>query len=86
MRGKLIPAIVLCILQLGDFLSTRLALAHGAVESSIFVNSVGLWAAKLLCLAIVAVLVWCTRKPSRIWAVCVFYLIVVGWNLSLLRR
>jgi hypothetical protein len=86
MRGKLIPAIVLCILQLGDLLSTRLALAHGAVETNPFVNSMGLWAAKLLCLAIVAVLAWRTRKPSRIWVICVFYMIVVGWNLSLLRR
>ena len=86
MRGKLIPAIVLCILQLGDLLSTRLALAHGAVEANPFVNAVGLWAAKLLCIVFVSVVAWRTRKPSRIWAVCAFYLIVVGWNLSLLRR
>ena len=86
MRGKLIPAIVLCILQLGDLLSTRLALAHGAVEANIFVRPIGLWAAKMLCLAIVAVLAWRTRKPSRIWAICAFYVIVVGWNLSLLLR
>jgi hypothetical protein len=86
MRGKLIPAIVLCILQLGDLLSTRLALAHGAVEANIFVRPIGLLAAKLLCIAIVAVLAWRTRKPSRIWAICAFYVIVVGWNLSLLLR
>ena len=86
MRGKLIPAIVLCILQLGDLLSTRLALAHGAVEANIFVSSIGLWAAKLLCIAIVAVIAWRTRKPARIWAICAFYVIVVGWNLSLLWR
>jgi hypothetical protein len=86
MRGKLIPVIVLCILQLGDLLSTRLALAHGAVEANLFVNSMGLWGAKLLCFAMVAVVAWRTRKPSRIWAVCAFYAMVVGWNLSLLRR
>jgi hypothetical protein len=86
MRGKLAPAIALCILQLGDFLSTRLALAHGAVESSIFVNSVGLWGAKLVCVACVAVLALLAHKPSRLWAACVFYPIVVGCNLSLLLR
>ncbi len=86
MRGKLIPVIVLCILQLGDLLSTRLALAHGAVETNLLVSSIGLWAAKLLCVAIVAIIAWHTRKPSRIWAVCAFYAIVVSWNLSLLRR
>ena len=86
MRGKLIPAIVLCILQLGDLLSTRLALAHGAIETNLFVNSVGLYSAKLVCLAIVVLFAWHTRRPSRIWAVCVFYLVVVTWNLSLLQR
>ena len=86
LRGKLTPAIVLGILQLGDLLSTRLALDHGAVETNVFVSSLGLWEAKLLCLAIVAFLAWYTRKPQRIWGLCAFYVIVVGWNLSLLRR
>jgi hypothetical protein len=86
MRGKLIPAIVLCILQVGDLLSTRLALAHGAIETNVFVSSVGLYSAKLACLAVVALFAWHTRRPSRIWAVCAFYLIVVSWNLSLLQR
>jgi hypothetical protein len=86
MRGKLIPSIVLVILQLGDFLSTRLALEHGAVETNTFVDSLGLWKAKLLCLALVGLFACHTRKPSLIWALCAFYVAVVGWNLSLLQR
>ena len=86
MRGKLAPAIVLGSLQLGDLLSTRLALDHGAVETNFLVSSVGLWEAKLVCLVVIALFAWHTRKPSRIWFLCVFYLCVVSWNLSLLRR
>lgn len=86
MRGKLAPAILLGILQLGDLLSTRLALNHGAIEANFFVSSFGLWEVKLVCLIVIAIFAWHTRRPSRIWFLCAFYLCVVGWNLSLLRR
>ena len=75
------PVIVLCILQLGDLRSTRLGLTHGAVEANPLVSSMGLWATKLLCVAIVAVIAWRARKPSLMWAVCALCAIIVGWNL-----
>ena len=66
MRSKLAPAIVLGGLQLGDLLLTRFALDHGAVETNFLVSSVGLWEAKLVCLVVIALFAWHTRKPSRI--------------------
>ena len=85
-RSKFLVAALLCVLQAGDFVSTRLALRHGAVELNPLVRALGLWEAKLLAFAVVILLVIFARRARLLWTVAVVYTCIVGSNLLLLLR
>jgi Domain of unknown function (DUF5658) len=79
---NVIPFVVLCLLQVGDWISTRMALSiPSVVELNPMVRSFGLWQAKLLMCGIIALLAWRTKKPSKLWVVCGIYILVIASNI-----
>jgi hypothetical protein len=79
---KIIPFLALCLLQAGDFFSTRMALKiPGVLELNPPVREFGLWPAKLLVLGLILLLAWRTKKLARLWAVCGIYAVIVGSNM-----
>jgi hypothetical protein len=70
----------LCLLQIGDVLSTRLASVHGAVELNPIVRASGLWQAKLLALFLIFLLVRRSEKLRSLYFLTATYAAVVGWN------
>ena len=66
---KRIALLVLLLLQAGDLLSTKAAIHAGAAEFNPIVRDLGLWPAKLLTLALIALLVR-TTSMTRVWVVC----------------
>ena len=67
------PAVLLSMVVLlaSDLLSTRLAFAHGAIELNPLVHLLGLWQAKLLVVAAVALLLIRSTKLPWLWTVLV---------------
>lgn len=81
---KIVPLLVLSVLQAADLFSTRIALRiPGITELNPLVRDLGLWQAKLLVLGLVVLLVWRSKSIKRLWAVCAIYALMVGSNLLL---
>lgn len=81
---NVIPSVILCLLQVADWFSTRLALSTPSiVELNPMVRSVGLWQAKLLMCGIIVLLAWRARKPRKLWVVCGIYTVIVASNVFL---
>lgn len=75
---------LLALLQVGDYLSTRLAFAHGAVEANPAAGGLGIGTAKIVALVVIAFMVWRRPKSSWLpWAACGWYVLVVANNLAL---
>lgn len=85
-RLRIVALLILGLLQLVDFLSTKMALAMGGEELNPVVVHAGLWQAKLLALLICALLVWRASRERTLWIVGLTYGGIVVWNLSLLAR
>ena len=84
LNQKLVPFLILCLLQAGDLFSTRMALTiPGVVELNPLVRGFGLWEAKLLVFGLVVLLAWRTRTMARLWAICGVYAVIVGSNVLL---
>jgi hypothetical protein len=84
LNRKTIPFIVLGLLQVGDLLSTRMALKiPGVMELNPLVRELGLWPAKLLVLGFIALLVYRTKSMIRLWGVCGVYALIVASNVLL---
>ena len=86
MKQRFAVFIILVLLQAGDLLSSKLAFAHGAVELNPLVHGLGLWQAKLLVIAVLAVLIWRSTRMRRLWLVVMLYACIVGWNLMLVAK
>lgn len=87
MKPKWIALAILLLLQAGDFLSTKFALAvPGVVELNPLVRTLGLVPAKLLVLGLVLVLIYRAEKLLRIWILCGTYSAIVASNLALAWR
>ena len=86
-RPKLIVLAVLLLLQAGDLVSTRLALAvPGVVELNPVVRDLGLWPAKLITCGFCIMLVLYEKKLWRTWCVCALGGAIVSSNLLLVWR
>lgn len=84
LNRKIIPFLVLGLLQVGDLFSTRMALAiPGLMELNPLVRELGLWPAKLLVFGFIALLVYRTKSQRRLWAVCGVYALIVASNVLL---
>jgi hypothetical protein len=84
LNRKIIPFIVLALLQAGDLLSTHMALKiPGVMELNPLVRSLGLWPAKLIVFGFIVLLVCRTNSPKRLWAVCGVYALIVASNVLL---
>lgn len=83
-RNRIIPVLVLGVLQAADLFSTRVALKiPGITELNPLVRDLGLWQAKLLVLGLIVLLVWRSKSIRRLWAVCAIYAVIVGSNVLL---
>ena len=82
--SNVIPFVIACLLQVGDWLSTQLALAKpGVVELNPLLRSLGLWQAKLLVFGFIVLLAWRSEKPRKLWIVCGIYTMIVASNVLL---
>jgi len=82
LHQKIVPFLILCILQAGDLFSTRMVLSiPGSLELNPLVREFGLWPAKLLVLGLILLFAWRTKKLARLWAVCGIYALIVGSNM-----
>ncbi len=82
--NRIIPVLVLGVLQAADLFSTRVALKiPGITELNPLVRDLGLWQAKLLVLGLIVLLVWRSKSIRRLWAVCAIYAVIVGSNVLL---
>ncbi len=82
LHQKVVPFLILCILQAGDLFSTHMALSiPGVLELNPLVREFGLWPAKLLVLGLILLFAWRTKKMARLWAVCGVYALIVASNL-----
>ncbi len=81
------PILVLCLLQVGDLISTRMALrVPGVLELNPLVRELGLWQAKLTVLVLIVLLAYWTKHTKKVgpaWAVCGVYGLIVVSNLLL---
>jgi hypothetical protein len=81
-NGKIVPFLVLALLQAGDLFSTRMALRiPGVMELNPLVRELGLWQAKLLVLGFIALLVYRTKSRRRLWAACGVYALIIASNI-----
>ena len=84
LNRKIAPFLILCLLQAGDFFSTRMALKiPGVVELNPLVRDLGLWPAKLLVFGLIVLLAWRTKGMGRLWALCGVYAAIVASNVLL---
>ena len=81
MNPRHIALVALGLLQIGDYLTTRIAFSYGAIESNPLVQVVGLWPAKLLALGIVGLLWWHSRSLARLSVLCGAYAGIVFSNM-----
>jgi len=84
--SKKIALVFLVVLQAGDMLSTMAATHAGAVELNPIVRDMGLWPAKLVTVALVALLVWRAKSMTKIWVLCGLYTLIVANNILLVLR
>ena len=83
-RSKWIALAVLAALQVGDLVSTRLALARpGVVEVGFATPLHRLAGREAVCPALRLFWCWSTEKPRRLWFVCGVYTLIVLSNLRL---
>jgi hypothetical protein len=81
---KMVPFLILCLLQVGDLFSTRLALkVPGVMELNPLVRGFGLWQAKLLVFGLIVLLAWQTKRMRRMWTLCGIYAVIVASNVFL---
>jgi hypothetical protein len=84
LNQKIIPFLILCLLQLGDLFSTRLALkVPGVIELNPLVREFGLWQAKVLVFGLIVLLAWQTNRMRRLWTLCGVYAVIVASNVML---
>ena len=84
LNQKIIPFLILCLLQLGDLFSTRLALkVPGVIELNPLVREFGLWQAKVLVFGLIVLLAWQTKRMRRLWTLCGIYAVIVASNVML---
>lgn len=81
------PLLILCVLQLADIVSTRLALkVPGVLELNPLVRQLGLWQSKLAVLGVIVLLaLWVkrTKRVAAVWLVCGVYVLIVASNFRL---
>jgi hypothetical protein len=81
------PILILCVLQVADLISTRLALSvPGVLELNPIVRQLGLWQSKLMVLALIVILaLWVkrTKRVAAVWLVCGVYGLIVASNFRL---
>jgi Domain of unknown function (DUF5658) len=81
---KMVPFLILCLLQVGDLFSTRLALkVPGVMELNPLVREFGLWQAKLLVFGLIVLLAWQTKRIRQMWTLCGIYAVIVASNVLL---
>lgn len=81
---KIVPFLILCLLQAGDLLSTRMALTiPGVTELNPLVRQFGLWQAKLLVFGLIVLLAWQTKRMRWLWTLCGIYAVIVASNVLL---
>jgi hypothetical protein len=81
---KMVPFLILCLLQVGDLFSTRLALkVPGVMELNPLVRGFGLWQAKLLVFGLIVLLARQTKRMRRMWTLCGIYAVIVASNTML---
>jgi hypothetical protein len=74
--------LVFAVLQAGDYLSTRLALASPSmVELNPIVRYVGLWEIKVIGLIGLTLLIWWGKQMRAIWIVNIVFIFVILNNL-----
>ena len=84
LNQKIVPFLILCLLQLGDLFSTRLALkVPGVIELNPLVREFGLWQAKVLVFGLIVLLAWQTKRMRRLWTLCGIYAVIVASNVML---
>ena len=84
LNQKIIPLLILCLLQLGDLFSTRLALkVPGVIELNPLVREFGLWQAKVLVFGLIVLLAWQTKRMRRLLTLCGIYAVIVASNVML---
>lgn len=84
LRQKIVPFLVLVLLQAGDLFSTRMAMTvPGVVELNPLVSAFGLWPAKLIVFGFIVLLAWRARRTERLWVVCGVYAVIVASNVLL---
>ena len=81
------PLLILCVLQLADIISTRLALkVPGVLELNPLVRQLGLWQSKLAVLGVIVLLaLWVkhSKRVAAVWFVCGVYVLIVASNFRL---
>ncbi len=84
LNRRVVPLLVLGVLQLGDLFSTRMAMkVPGVLELNPIVRRLGLWDAKLLAVALIVLLAWRAKKMGPLWTACGVYACVVVSNVLL---
>ncbi len=84
LNQKIVPFLILCLLQIGDLVSTRFALTiPGVMELNPLVRQFGLWPAKLLVFGLIVLLAWQTKRMRRLWTLCGIYAVIVASNVML---
>ena len=67
LNRKIVPFLVLCVLQVGDLFSTRMAITvPGVREFNPLVRDLGLWQAKMLAFGVIALFVWQAKNIGRV--------------------
>jgi hypothetical protein len=81
------PILILCLLQVADLISTRMAMrVPGVLELNPLVRELGLWQSKLTVLVLIVILVYWvkhTKRVAAVWMVCGIYFLIVGSNMLL---
>ncbi len=84
LNRKIVPLLVLGVLQLGDLFSTRMAMkVPGVLELNPLVRGLGLWDAKLVAVVLIVLLAWRAKRMGPLWTACGVYACVVASNVLL---
>ena len=81
------PILILCLLQVADLISTRMALrVPGVLELNPLVRQLGLWQSKLTVLLLIVILAFWVKRTKRVaavWLICAIYTLIVASNIRL---
>jgi len=81
------PILILCLLQVADLISTRIALrVPGVLELNPLVRQLGLWQSKLTVLLLIVILAFWVKRTKRVaavWLICAIYTLIVASNIRL---